>query len=354
MKILYVGPTAKNSTCEHRLNAMRRLGHEMVVVNTVTGGMDLSRQVERLANIVDYHVCNWRLDPYRVNKRLYCELEKEHRYDVVWLDKALMVRSRTLKAIKRRWPDAVIASYSPDDQLNPANHSFIYLRSLPLYDVCFTTKSYNVRELKDLNAKHVVYVGNGFDPRVHRPTRLTEEERTTYGCDVCFVGTYEKPRAQCLERVAELPYGLKVWGNDWDKLEHRSRLRGAVQNHAVYGEEYAKRIVASSINLNFLKKANRDLVTTRSVEIPACGGFMLAERTAEHQALFEEGVEAEFFGGVEEMVEKIHYYMQHKDERRAIARRGRLRCLRSRYSNDERVKEMLDLVKALPQRLLGA
>ncbi len=71
---------------------------------------------------------------------------------------------------------------------------------------------------------------------------------------------------------------------------------------------------------------------------------MLGERTDEHLELFEEGKEAEFFSTNEELLEKVQYYLKHEDERKTIAQNGRERCLRSGYSNHDRIKQMLATV----------
>jgi hypothetical protein len=139
---------------------------------------------------------------------------------------------------------------------------------------------------------------------------------------------------------------VRVWGPGW----HRCRLRTkhlCLENRAVWGDQYALAINAFDINLCFLRKVNRDLQTTRSIEIPACGAFMLAERTDEHLALFAEGQEAEFFSSDEELLDKVRYYLAHDDQRRRIAAAGRERCLKSGYSNHHRMRQMLQEIEKL-------
>jgi spore maturation protein CgeB len=83
-----------------------------------------------------------------------------------------------------------------------------------------------------------------------------------------------------------------------------------------------------------------DETTTRSFEIPACGGFMLHERTPELLEFYEEGKEVAAFGSVEELASKIDHYLAHPEERHAIARAGYARCVPA-YSYDDRMKEIL-------------
>ena len=91
----------------------------------------------------------------------------------------------------------------------------------------------------------------------------------------------------------------------------------------------------------FLRKINRDLQTTRSIEIPACGGFMLAERTEEHQTLFEESKEADFFSTNEELLDKIRFYLANPDIRLKIALAGRERCEKSGYSHESTLSKII-------------
>jgi spore maturation protein CgeB len=139
---------------------------------------------------------------------------------------------------------------------------------------------------------------------------------------------------------------VRIWGGGWQEKWSVSHPNLKIESSPIWGADYARTICSFDINLNFLRKVNRDLQTTRSMEIPACGAFMLAERSAEHLELFEEGKEAEFFGSDAELLEKVKYYLIHETARRQIARAGRDRCLRSGYSNHERLKIILKLIES--------
>jgi spore maturation protein CgeB len=83
-----------------------------------------------------------------------------------------------------------------------------------------------------------------------------------------------------------------------------------------------------------------DETTMRTYEIPACGSFMLHERTPELLRLFDEGREVECFESARDAAEKIDYYLAHPAERATIAHAGYLRCVPA-YSYDNRMTTIL-------------
>ena len=151
---------------------------------------------------------------------------------------------------------------------------------------------------------------------------------------------YERQRAESIKYLVDHGMAVRVWGNCWQRLSHYSPLL-KIEGRGLYNEDMCKAIGAFKINLGFLRKKSRDLHTTRSSEIPACSGFMLAERTSEHLAMFNDDQEAAFFSSNEELLEKCRYYLAHDDERKAIAAAGHQRCITSDYSNEGMVRKVL-------------
>ena len=78
----------------------------------------------------------------------------------------------------------------------------------------------------------------------------------------------------------------------------------------------------SKINLNITMRPIATGLSLRVYDICGCGGFLLTNWQAELPELYEPGVEVEYFTSQEELIDKAGYYLEHDEERRAIAMRG--------------------------------
>ncbi len=332
--VLFVGPLYKGSTTRQRMEGLLQLGHRVTPVDQTPGDM-IQRRFTLQWKVRRRLFGDW--DESRLNERLLA-LPAELAPDVVWVEKGLTVEPATLLALRARWPKAVLLVYSPDDQFNPRNQSRQWLACLKLWDLHVTTKTFNVPELLAAGARDVCFVAKGFSPEVHRPHVVTPELRERLGADVGFIGWPEAARERSMRHLAAHGVPVRVWG-PWPKHKAAPNLR--VEGRPLWDEDYAAAISATRINLGFLRRVNRDRHTTRSIEIPACGGFLLAERTPEHLELFREGAEAEFFGDDHELLEKARWYLAHEPERARIAAAGRRRCVESDFSNDHQLTIIL-------------
>jgi spore maturation protein CgeB len=334
MKIVYTGPLVAGDTCELRRRALERLGHETIAVDYLPFVQNRGSLVRR----IQWHFrMGGVLRDY--NAALCAALDRVP--DVLWVDKGIFVAPDVLE-YARRSGVRFLVHYSPDNYLLRQNSSRHLWRGLAKYDVVVTTKRSNVGLLQTMGARRVVLSGNAYDPELHRPIALTDAERAALGCDVSFIGRWEPDRERLLEAIAALPIKLRVRGPGWEKVRSRL-LRPVCEAGALYGDDYVKAIVAAKINLGLLSIVAGDAITQRSIEIPACGAFMLAERTGEHRLHFNDGEEAVFFDGSAELVQAVQRYLGADEERHRIAEAGRARCVVSGYAYDDRLREILAL-----------
>lgn len=350
LRILFVADLNAYSKGMGRVRALQDLDVPITALShTATGGAESG-----FASITMVDRILWKLGVQRdkagINRRLL-DAAKEVGPHIIWIEKGNMIRPSALRALRRIAPDALLVSYAEDDMFLAHNRTRAYVKGLSCYDCVFTTKAPNVgpSELPALGARRVIAVDKSYDPHVHFPVGVSEADVERYGADVGFVGTFEAARARSLSYLAENGIAVRVWGNGWEAWA--ARPPGLIiEDRAVVNTEhdlaYTKSLCATKINLGFLRKLNRDTQTDRTMEIPACGAFMLAERSDDHLRLFEEGREAAFFGSDDELLEKVRYYLGHEDERAAIARAGRQKCLDAGYSETERMRLMIDQCRA--------
>lgn len=341
MRILFVGDLNEYGRSFQRYRTLVGLGYQvlafsMVPVPQPPGKEELPFFVRLFSKL------RMPLDITSVNKKIRGGVKRDD-YDIVWIEKGNTIRPGTLRFIKAKLPSVRLISLSEDDMYASHNRSLYYRWGLRYYDFVFTTKTYNLEELKYFGAKQTVLFLDAFDEMSHRPLILNEDDKNQFGCDVGFIGTYEEDRAMKMLFLAENGIKVTVWGNGWEKWVGKNPNL-MIKNRPLLGEDYVKAINATKISLCFLRKLNRDEVTSRSVEIPACGGFMLAERTQRHLEFFRNSEEAVFFENREELLASVAKYLVDSESRERIALAGRARCLRSGYSHRDQLSHILQIV----------
>jgi spore maturation protein CgeB len=346
LKALAVSPVSAYdgfNTSAHRVRALESLGADVVVVDTALGARSgLARLPLRVCNRLFQRGLAVPLPDPSQSRRRTLEAARRRHFDIIWLEKALTIGPDVVRSLRRLCPRAEIVGFAADDMCLRHNQSQQFIGALPHYDHFITNKASTVAELQALGASHVVVVGNGYDPEAFRPLPVTPADVARLGGDIGFIGSHETARARVMLGLAHAGLTVRVWGDGWGELIGKHPLL-RVENRPLYFDEYARACAAFKINLGFLRKLNRDQQTTRSVEIPACGGFLLAERTAEHLAMFDEGVEAELFASPGELLDKCRRYLADDAARLAIARRGHERCLAG-YSNAARLNEAFGVI----------
>ncbi|HWQ52563.1 MAG TPA: glycosyltransferase [Bryobacteraceae bacterium] len=353
LRILYIGPDYRGSNGTSWRDAFVELGHDVRTLDDERFDPAPRDTAGRLVRKLRGR------PPLRMVEdlnRAIVETCREFRPDLTFFVKAYHVTPDTLDAVAGISPRFV---YMNDDMFNPANQSPTFRDNVPRFDCILTTKSFNVREFHDAGAPLAVYLPNAYDPQVHHPAEPTAEERRRMEGDVAFIGTFRPSRADFLARLAASRdhFRMNVWGGGWGKMArypHRAwgwrKLRGAVRGCEVIAEQMGKAVAANSASLGLLYHDNRDLHTSRSFEIPACGGFMIAERTEEHLLYFEEDKEAVYFGPFEELISKLRFYLAHEEPRRRIARAAYRRAISSPYRYVDRARTAMELAAALRPR----
>lgn len=263
-------------------------------------------------------------------------------FDLVWIEKAQYLRSETIEFIKGQ-AACPIVHYTPDVhiKIKGTQHSPIFHYAIPSYDAVITTKAFEIESYRQKGAKKIIYMEQAID---HRRFAPCEKVDAKYRSQIGFIGHFEPYYAGVIGHLVDQGFNVDVRGSGWDKRRIRlnPRYRKLRSGRAARGREYIQRLNGMKIGLGLLRKSTGDVMTTRSLEIPACGTFLLAERTEKHREMFQEGIEAEFFDNRQELVEKAYYYLSNPQARERIARAGHQRFLHSSYRLDRQLKKIMD------------
>lgn len=340
LKILYASGLSPNDSSLYRLWALERLGHTVVPLNAYAyepGQAVVRKVLHRL------QVGPW---VERLNRDLLAMAERE-RPDVFWADKLLSLQPRTLDRLRAMGVATV--SYMIDNAFGPRRDPGwrLYMQCIPHFDLHVTQRDKNVEDYRGRGARDVIKIQTAYEPTLHfpPPPGWSDADRDR---GVSFIGSPYDQRAAFLTRLWK-EYGTPVVISGatfmWRAQLPREVADAIYTGDELHGAAYREGIWRSRINLSFLTHSNQDEFVHKSFEIAACGGFLLAERSAGHLERFVEDEEAVFFSGIEECAAKILRYLPEEDARARIAAAGQRRAVRGGYSNDAQVERILSRIR---------
>ncbi len=338
MRIAYIGQA--HGTCLHRARALERLGHRVTWVNPWSW-LGQSKFVLRWLNRAGGFGVGLLID-----QRIYREI-KQTNPDLIWVNQGEFI-GRNCLSLMRGLGVPIVNRINDDPFGGYGKMRFAHFRkAIPLYDLLVVPREVNVVEAQRAGARQVLQAFLSADEIAHAPRALTQEEQQCYSSDVAFIGTWMPERGSFMAELILRKVPLSIWGDHWQRAPEWTILEPYWRGPGLTDDiSYSAAILAAKICLGLLSKGNRDLHTSRSFEIPAMGGLLCAQRTSEHLAFYEEGVEAVFWNDAAECAEICKDLLADEKRRREIARRGHERALRNNYFNQPVLASILEAAMA--------
>ncbi|MHB8138253.1 MAG: CgeB family protein [Smithellaceae bacterium] len=261
---------------------------------------------------------NWRKSgKFQMNKALVEKVNSwmtESRADLIFMYvSGALVEPETIAALRRQGVPLVNLA------LNDKEHFVSKIRGgralgardiCRYFDLCWTSTEDAMIKYRVEGARPI-YLPEGANPEIHKPYHV---EKTV---DVSFVGQCYGNRSAVIDELSRQGIMVETHGFGWP-------------NGPLAIEDMVKLYSRSKINLGFGGVGGyRDTfcLKGRDFEIPMSGGLYLTEDHPELAHVFRPGQEILTYNGVDDLIQKIRYYLQHPDETEAIRRKGRERAL---------------------------
>ena len=334
MSVLFIGPVS--GTSAHRQAAFRRLGHAVEVVEP-RRWLPASPWIDRF----EWHVSPGVLGTV-VERRLAAWLAARPRFDLVFVDGGSLVTASAVRLLKRH--ARFVASFNHDDPFGRRDGARFaaYRKAVPEYDLVTVVRPPNLAEAKAHGARDVLLHPMVSDEVAHAPRAMTAQQIDQWSSEVAFVGSWMPERGPFMLDLVKRGVPLAIFGPRWNKAPEWEALRTFHRADYVDGEDYAHAVQGAKISLGLLSKGNRDEHTTRSMEIPALGGLLCAERTDEHRRFYDEDVEALFWADSAECADVCRRLLADEPRRAAVARRGSERAAANGFTSEHLIVRMIE------------
>lgn len=175
-----------------------------------------------------------------------------------------------------------------------------------------TNSKASLEEYKKLGFTNTFYMPFAIDSRFFVPTEIVPQ----YKCDVTIIGHHQPSRIPITDELLKR-FDTKVFGSRWPYG----------RTHPVAFPEWLNVVHSGKIVVDFPQtRAGYYNVKIRLFEVAAAGTMLITQHLDEIGEFFEYDKEIVGYSSLDEMYDKISYYLNNPEKRQVIANNAQIRC----------------------------
>ena len=202
------------------------------------------------------------------------------------------------------------------------------------YDYIFVASEKCARKIKNKTNKPVETLLQCTDPEVFYPEFKKELEE-----DILFVGNTRGYFRKIIQDVLHTDYDVSIYGAEWESYVDEKYLKGEFIPNEELHKYYSSCKILLNDHLDTMKKY--DYISNRLFDALACETLIISDEVSSID-LFEGAVVT--YDGVDDLNEKIKFYLNNDEERRLKVGKGR-KIVLDNHTFEKRVEYILNCLK---------
>lgn len=230
--------------------------------------------------------------------------------DLFWFGKCERIYPETIRALKFKCPNSIFIKWATDVRDKPTDFDLSHLEYMDLFTATYAgdylKKHKEVMSKDSIAMSMMTFTDSNFYKQISYPDK--------YKVDVVWTGRSgfgdNFLRNQIIQRLTEME-------NDYN-----ISMYGIKPNSWIGYPEYLHAICGAKIGIGTNSFNRRKYSSDRLGNYMACGTFYLTQYIEGLEECFTRGINLDWFNDLEEMEDKIEYYLSHDTERKEIAKDG--------------------------------
>ena len=274
------------------------------------------------------------------------------------------IKKETIREITEK-SGSITFNWFGDDHWRFSNYSKYWA---PLFHWVSTTDSASVDKYLKIGYQNIIKTQWGYNHHQYRSHNIVKDHQVT------FIGQVHSHRRRTVHQLEESGIVIDCWGKGWEagrlsqyemiRMYSRSKINLNFTESSValrwkpIVKVFLNRRADDSLHINsalqmvqnihVLTNERRPQIKGRNFEIPGSGGFLLTQNADNLGEYFIPGSEIAVFSDLNDLKDKIKYYLSNDKEREDIRLAGYQRAIRD-HTYEKRFLEIFQTMRLLPK-----